>query len=292
MHATLQLIQSLFTFHPRLRCHVEASTFPFPGSATLTCPPSFLHHPSPSRTHMKTCLREALCLTHAQHTCVLPFSLPETAGGGSSHGHLHHAGHSFNFPASDTTRHRYSPSNHRRPAGARPRPSRTFLFRKGAVSCLHRVGRVTSFIQFEGKGMPCGGAPTGRRGSAGHAPAWGPLPPCPHAPGGRHRSPAPPAWWRMTSPPHPAQAPPLPRLRGLTGAAPPTGGGDGGQGRREAAALNGCRAGRGGAGGARAGPLARAEPAAVGAGVEDGRGGRELSGRRGRGRPGPFGPAG
>ena len=143
MHSTLQLIQSLFTFHPGLHCQVKASSCQFPGSATLTSSPSFLQQPSLSRIHVKTCfLQEALHITHAQTPvfCLLVSQKPQDMTARTA------TCSKQGIPATlqpltpkDICIHIATPkflraqqqrgklSNHRRPAGARPRPPTTFL---------------------------------------------------------------------------------------------------------------------------------------------------------------------
>lgn len=106
-----------------------------------------------------------------------------------------------------------------------------------------------------------------------------------HCPGTRARNRHPPC---LTSRPRPSRATPLPP-QSTDERGPAPGGGDGSRGREEAAALNGCRAGRGGAGGARTGPLAGAGPVAVGARVEDG---LDFGGSGGWGWIGPLCSAG
>lgn len=233
------------------------------------------------------------------NTCVLHFSLTETVAAltATSPG----AGRSFNFSASNTKRYLISHCY------TKVSQDRATAGESSQITSGQR-GHSPDLPEHSCQGTGCHGPLTPRgpphavnsvrgKGDALQEGSYKPTTQCqtrscarpavPRPTGTRraHNLPAarPPAGRRMTPPPRPARAPPIPFLSGLIGAAPPTGGGDGYRGREEAAALSGCRAARGGAGGARGGPLAeRLQPAAVGARVEDGRSGRQLSGRGGR----------
>lgn len=169
-------------------CNTDIFSLPPPAAFSL------------SRIHVTTCfLQEALYLTHAQTPvfCILasqkPWQLswpsaPEQDGPSTSQP----------LPPKDICI-RIATPKFLRTEQQQGKALKSPVASGGTAQAFQNIpvrgqgamGRVTPFVQFEVKGMPCRRAPTSRRDSARHAPACGPPSRGLPAPGGRATSPLP-----------------------------------------------------------------------------------------------------